>query len=81
MTALAARSGPSERTFASRFKEKTGMAPAAYVKTARVQVARVALETTSRGIEQIAIGSEFQTAERMRRAFQLVEGVVLRPAA
>ena len=75
VTALAARSGLSERTFARRFKDETGVTPAAYVETARVQAARVALETTSRGIEQIAIGTGFQTAERMRRAFQRQLGV------
>ena len=75
VTALAARAGLSERTFARRFKDETGMTPAAYVETARVQAARVALETTARGIEQIAIGSGFLSAERMRRAFQRHLGV------
>lgn len=75
VTALAARAGLSERTFARRFKEETGMTPAAYVDSARVQAARVALETTSRGVEQIAIGTGFQNAERMRRAFQRHLGV------
>jgi transcriptional regulator GlxA family with amidase domain len=75
VTALAARAGLSERTFTRRFKVETGMTPAAYVETARVQAARVALETTSRGIEQIAIGAGFQNAERMRRAFQRHLGV------
>ena len=51
------------------------MTPAAYVETARVQAARVALETTSRGIEQVAIGSGFGTGERMRRAFQRHMGI------
>lgn len=75
VTALAARAGLSERTFARRFKDETGMTPAAYVETARVQAARVALETTAKGIEQIAIGAGFQNAERMRRAFQRHLGV------
>jgi transcriptional regulator GlxA family with amidase domain len=75
VTALAARAGLSARPFARRFKDETGMTPATYVETARVQVARVALETTAKGGEQIAIGSGFQTAERMRRAFQRHFGV------
>ncbi|MCB1333782.1 MAG: GlxA family transcriptional regulator [Roseivivax sp.] len=75
VTALAARAGLSERTFARRFKDETGLTPAAYVETARVQAARVALETTARGIEQIALGAGFQNAERMRRAFQRHLGV------
>jgi AraC-like DNA-binding protein len=75
VTALAARAGLSERTFARRFKDETGMTPASYVETARVQAARVALETTAKGVEQVAIGAGFQNAERMRRAFQRHLGV------
>ncbi len=75
VTALAARASLSERTFARRFKEETGMTPAAYVETVRVQAARVALETTDRGIERIAVNTGFQSAERMRRAFQRHLGV------
>ena len=51
------------------------MTPAAYVETARVQAARVALETTHRGIELIAMETGFQNAERMRRAFQRHLGI------
>jgi transcriptional regulator GlxA family with amidase domain len=75
VTALAARAGLSERTFARRFKDETGVTPAAYVETARVQAARVALETSAKGVEQIAITTGFQSAERMRRAFQRHLGV------
>jgi transcriptional regulator GlxA family with amidase domain len=75
VTALAARAGLSERTFARRFKDETGLTPAAYVETARVQSARVALETQPQGVEQIARDTGFQNAERMRRAFQRHLGV------
>jgi transcriptional regulator GlxA family with amidase domain len=75
VTALAARAGLSERTFARRFKDETGLTPAAYVETARVQAARVALETSAKGVETIARETGFQTAERMRRAFQRHLGV------
>ena len=75
VTALAARACLSERTFARRFKDETGMTPAAYVETARVQAARVALETTPKGIEEIAVATGFGNAERMRRAFQRHLGV------
>ncbi len=78
VTALAARAGLSERTFARRFKEETGMTPAAYVETARVQAARVALESSDEGVEQIALSTGFQNAERMRRAFQRHLGVSAR---
>lgn len=75
VTVLAARAGLSERTFARRFKDETGLTPAAYVETARVQAARVALETRPQGIEQIAFEVGFHSAERMRRAFQRHLGV------
>lgn len=75
VTALAARAGLSERTFARRFRDETGLTPAAYVETARVQAARIALETSPQGIEMIAREAGFQTAERMRRAFQRHLGV------
>lgn len=75
VTALAARAGMSERTFARRFRDETGKTPAAFVETARVQAARIALETTRRSIEEIARASGFQSAERMRRAFQRHLGI------
>ena len=75
VTALAARAGLSERTFARRFKEETGLTPAAYVETSRIQAARVQLETSGDGIEQIAFQVGFQNPERMRRAFQRHVGV------
>ncbi len=75
VTALAARAGLSERTFARRFKDETKLTPAAYVEAARVQAARVALETTKAGVEQIARQTGFQSPERMRRAFQRHLGV------
>lgn len=75
VTSLAARAGLSERTFARRFKDEAGLTPASYVETVRVQAARVALETSPLGIETIAREAGFQTAERMRRAFQRHMGV------
>lgn len=75
VTQLAARACLSERTFARRFKAETGMTPALYVETARVQAARVALETRDHSIEQIALQCGFQHAERMRRAFHRHLGV------
>lgn len=75
VTALAARVAMSKRTFARKFKDETGMTPAAYVEAARVQAARVELEQSDVGIEQIALKTGFQNAERMRRAFQRHVGV------
>lgn len=75
VTALAAMAHLSERTFARRFKDETGVTPAAYVETARLQTARVALETTDKSVERVALDNGFQSAERMRRAFQRHLGV------
>lgn len=75
VTGLAAMAALSERTFARRFKDETGVTPAAYVETSRVQAARVALETTDQSIDQVALQTGFQNAERMRRAFQRHLGV------
>ncbi|MCR9193319.1 MAG: DJ-1/PfpI family protein [Hyphomonas sp.] len=75
VTALAARAAMSERTFARKFKDETGITPAHYVEAARIQKARVELEQSDTGIEQIAIKTGFQNAERMRRAFQRHVGV------
>ena len=75
VTALAARAAMSERTFARKFKDETGVTPAHYVEAARIQTARVALEQTDSGIEQIAVQTGFLSAERMRRAFQRHVGV------
>lgn len=75
VTGLAARAMMSERTFARRFKDETGVTPAAYVETARVQAARVVLETTDHSIDQVALETGFQSAERMRRAFHRHVGI------
>lgn len=75
VTALAARAAMSERTFARKFKDETGITPAHYVEAARVQAARVELEQSDTGIEQIAVHTGFNSAERMRRAFQRHVGV------
>ncbi|WP_321489097.1 GlxA family transcriptional regulator [uncultured Hyphomonas sp.] len=75
VTALAARAIMSERTFARKFKDETGVTPAHYVEAARVQAARVELEQSDTRIERIAVQTGFQNAERMRRAFQRHVGV------
>lgn len=75
VTALAARAIMSERTFARKFKEETGVTPAHYVEAARIEAARVELEQSDIGVEEIAVQTGFQSAERMRRAFQRHLGV------
>jgi transcriptional regulator GlxA family with amidase domain len=67
--ALAGQAGMSVRTFARAFAREVGMTPASYVEAVRVERARLALESTGAGIEDIARSCGFGTPETMRRAF------------
>jgi transcriptional regulator GlxA family with amidase domain len=73
--ALASRAAMSERNFARAFRRETGMTPAAYVEAARVESARIALETGDLPVENVARQSGFGTVETMRRAFRRRVGV------
>ena len=73
--ALAERSHMSERNFARAFAAEVGMTPAAYVETARVESARMALESGDTPIETVAARAGFGTVETMRRAFHRRVGV------
>jgi len=75
VTSLASRACMSERSFARKFKDETGMTPAHYVEAARLQAARVELEQSDMPVEQIAVQSGFGNAERMRRVFQRHLGI------
>jgi transcriptional regulator GlxA family with amidase domain len=72
---LARRASMSERNFARAFREETGMTPAAYVEVARVENARIALETGTIPVEAIARQAGFGTVETMRRAFRRRLGI------
>jgi transcriptional regulator GlxA family with amidase domain len=73
--ALARRACMSERNFARAFRDETGMTPAAYVESARVERARIALETGDQPVEMVARQAGFGTVETMRRAFRRRVGV------
>ncbi len=73
--ALARRACMSERHFARAFRDETGVTPAAYVEAARVERARIALETGELTVEAIARQAGFGTVETMRRAFRRRVGV------
>jgi transcriptional regulator GlxA family with amidase domain len=73
--ALAARAHMSERNFARAFRRELGMTPAAYVETARVEAARIALESGDIPVEAVARNCGFGTVETMRRAFHRRLGV------
>jgi transcriptional regulator GlxA family with amidase domain len=65
---LAARAGMSERSFARRFQQTTGLTPAKAVEAMRVEAARGLLEDGA-ALAQAASGAGFEDEQRMRRAF------------
>jgi transcriptional regulator GlxA family with amidase domain len=73
--ALARRACMSDRNFARAFRRETGMTPGAYVESARVERARIALETGDLPVEAIALQAGFGTVETLRRAFRRRVGV------
>ena len=72
---LAERACMSPRNFARVFRRETGLTPAAWVETARVERARQLLEASWIGTEAIAGDCGFGTVETMRRAFRRRLGV------
>jgi transcriptional regulator GlxA family with amidase domain len=73
--ALARRACMSDRNFARAFRRETGRTPGAYVEAARVERARIALETGDLPVEAIARQVGFGTVETLRRAFRRQVGV------
>jgi transcriptional regulator GlxA family with amidase domain len=73
--ALARRAAMSERNFARAFRRETGVTPAAYVEAARVERARIALESGDLPVDAVARQVGFGTVETLRRAFRRRVGV------
>ena len=69
VTALASRLAMSPRNFARVFQSETGITPAKYVETVRIEAARRSLEESSRPIEIIADECGMGDGERLRRSF------------
>lgn len=67
--AMAERLAMSPRHFARVFLSETGMTPAKFVETARIDQARHFLETTELSVEIVANKTGFKDPERMRRTF------------
>ncbi len=68
--ALAERASMSPRNFARAFRRETGVTPAAYVETLRLERARQLLEEAAgESIDAVALRSGFGTPETMRRTF------------
>jgi len=72
---LAARTAMSPRNFARVFVGETGMTPAAFVETARLDAARRMLEDSVQSVDNVAADCGFGNAERLRRSFQRNLGV------
>ncbi|WP_267425938.1 GlxA family transcriptional regulator [Methylobacterium sp. GC_Met_2] len=67
---LAGRAGMSPRHFARLFRAETGLTPAAYVETVRIEAGRRLLETDGIALKQVAGACGFKDADTFRRAFQ-----------
>jgi transcriptional regulator GlxA family with amidase domain len=66
---LAARTGMSPRHFARVFRAETGMTPAVYVETVRIEAVRRLLEKGDVALKQVAGACGFRDADTLRRAF------------
>ncbi|MBT2487709.1 DJ-1/PfpI family protein [Streptomyces sp. ISL-96] len=67
---LASQAHVSDRQLTRIFKSELGMTPAAYIESARVEVARNQLESTDATLERIASTCGFNTTDTLIRAFR-----------
>lgn len=72
---MAQQANMSPRNFARVFSGQTGMTPASYVETLRLDRAREVLESGADSMDQVAEASGFGSEDRMRRAFRRRFGV------
>ncbi|MBO2453037.1 GlxA family transcriptional regulator [Actinomadura barringtoniae] len=73
--AMADRLSMSTRHFSRFFTKEVGCSPGRYVERARVEAARLHLETGDAGVDTVARLSGFGTTETMRRTFLREIGV------
>jgi transcriptional regulator GlxA family with amidase domain len=69
VSALASRAAMSERNFARVFSHEFRVTPARFVEQLRLEAARRELELSDKGMEEIAVGAGFSSADLLRRAF------------
>ncbi len=72
---MAAHARMSVRTFTRRFRAETGVSPARWLLRQRTDHARLLLETTDLGIDQIARQTGFGTASALRQQLHSAIGV------
>ncbi|MBX6749591.1 MAG: helix-turn-helix domain-containing protein [Micromonosporaceae bacterium] len=75
LATLARQCRMSVRTFTRRFRDETGLSPAAWVTRQRVEHARLLLETTDLSVDQIARRAGFGTAVSLRAHLRAAVGV------
>ncbi|WLS06425.1 GlxA family transcriptional regulator [Shinella oryzae] len=73
--ALANKAGMSERTFSRSFHKETGTTPAHFVETARLERAKMLLETSDWPLARIAEQSGFGSLHALHRAFRKQLGI------
>jgi transcriptional regulator GlxA family with amidase domain len=72
---LAERMGMSARHFTRVCLRETGMNPGQFVDRMRVEAAQQIIDSSSRGLKEIADSCGFKSADAMRRTFLRVLGV------
>src|ERR1700722_1252570 len=73
--ALAERMGMSPRHFTRVCLRETGMNPGQFGDRMRVEAAQQIIDSSSRGLKEIADSCAFKSADAMRRTFLRVLGV------
>ncbi|MCW0212891.1 MAG: helix-turn-helix domain-containing protein [Pseudonocardia sp.] len=72
---LAARCAMSVRTFTRHFRAETGLSPARWLTTRRIELARRLLETTDLPVEAIAARAGFGTTASLRQQLHAAIGM------
>ncbi|MDB5484083.1 MAG: transcriptional regulator, AraC family [Caulobacteraceae bacterium] len=72
---LATRAAMSERTLSRVFKQETGVSPAAFVESARIDRAKALLETSDWSLARVAERAGFGDTSGLHRAFRKKLGV------
>lgn len=67
---MARRVAMSQRTFIRRFHESTGMPPGEWVVAARLEVARLLLESSAAGLDEVSQSSGFGSPAALRHHFR-----------
>lgn len=75
VSAMADRSGLSERSFTRRFSKATGYTPVEYVQALRIEEAKQLLETEDLAIEAISAAVGYEDPTFFRRLFKRRAGV------